>query len=146
MIQTVAVDFDGVIHAYSDGWRDGSIYDDPVPGAIAGIKQLQKRYAVFVFTSREVHPVVMWLRMHGIGATEEDVFYPITFWDSQTVVLVTQRKLPAVAYLDDRAVRFISWTSAVAQIEAAVTASAIAPRRHTVVVDLPDDEVDSDVS
>jgi len=29
---TIAVDFDGVIHQYSKGWEDGSIYDKPVKG------------------------------------------------------------------------------------------------------------------
>ena len=27
----VAFDFDGVIHRYSKGWQDGSIYDEPFP-------------------------------------------------------------------------------------------------------------------
>src|SRR5690606_42044179 len=45
-MKTVAVDFDGVIHAYSRGWQDGSIYDEPVPGAVDGLRQLMEQYAV----------------------------------------------------------------------------------------------------
>lgn len=43
--QTVAVDFDGVIHAYSKGWYDGTIYDPPVPGALEALRNLMERYA-----------------------------------------------------------------------------------------------------
>src|SRR3546814_17831472 len=35
---TVALDFDGVIHRYSKGWRGGVIHDPPMPGAIEDVK------------------------------------------------------------------------------------------------------------
>ncbi|WP_066360310.1 hypothetical protein [Herbidospora mongoliensis] len=110
---TIAVDFDGVIHAYSKGWADGTIYDPPIPGAIEGLQQLMVEHAVFIHTSRAARPVAEWLAEHGITAcVEEGIAAPLEFWNDRSQVLVTNRKLPAVAYLDDRAVRFTSWTAA----------------------------------
>ena len=34
----IAIDFDGVIHLNSKGFYDGTIYDNPVPGAVESIK------------------------------------------------------------------------------------------------------------
>ena len=110
MTETVAVDFDGVIHRYSRGWQDGTIYDGTMPGAIEGLKRLQRRYAVFVFTSREVEQVVPWLETFGLDAAADGPPYP-QFWNHQDQILVTNRKLPAVAYIDDRAVRFTTWAA-----------------------------------
>jgi len=112
--QTVAVDFDGVIHRYAKGWHDGTIYDEPMPGAIEGLHKLQERYAVFVFTSRDPERVAAWLVDHGIVSTwytgdpDAGNQHP-DFWNDQEMVLVTNRKLPAVAYVDDRAVPFTTW-------------------------------------
>ncbi len=50
--QTIAVDFDGVIHRYSRGWQDGSIYDPPVDGAVEALERLHHRYKVVIFTTR----------------------------------------------------------------------------------------------
>lgn len=114
MAQTVAVDFDGVIHAYSKGWQDGSIYDEPMPGAIEALHALMKSYAVFVHTTREPGPVCDWLDDHDIEAT---FLHPLPeFWNERGVVLVTNRKLPAIAYIDDRAIRFESWKQALADL------------------------------
>lgn len=108
MTGTIAIDFDGVIHRYSKGWHDGTIYDPPMPGAIDGIRRLQQRYAVYVFTSREIEQVVPWLDQHGVDCAPDGPPYPV-FWPYQDQVLVTNRKLPAVAYVDDRAVPFTTW-------------------------------------
>jgi len=58
-------------HRYSRGWQDGTIYDEPVPGAIAGLRRLQRRYAVDVFTSREVEQVVPWLQARGLDVAAD---------------------------------------------------------------------------
>jgi hypothetical protein len=118
-VQTVAIDFDGVIHRYGRGWQDGTIYDEPMPGAIEGLKRLQERYAVFVFTSREVEQVLPWLEGWGFDVAADGPPYP-RFWNDREQILVTNRKLPAVAYIDDRAVRFTDWASLDAQLAEAV--------------------------
>lgn len=108
---TIAVDFDGVIHAYSLGWCDGSIYDPPMPGAIEGLHQLLDQEAVFIHTTRDPAQVAEWLTAHGFTCRTE---HNGPFWNERGELLVTNRKLAAVAYLDDRAVRFTDWDQALA--------------------------------
>jgi hypothetical protein len=117
--KTVAVDFDGVIHRYGRGWQDGTIYDVPMAGAIDGLKRLQERYAVFVFTSREIEQVVPWLEGWGLDVAADGPPWP-AFWNSQDQILVTNRKLPAVAYVDDRGVRFVGWRDIETQLAALI--------------------------
>lgn len=108
-MQAVAVDFDGVIHRYSKGWQDGSIYDGLVPGAVEGIIALSERFAVFILTSRDIEQVVPWMQNNTVLDVAADGPPWPKFWISQEQILVTNRKLPAFAYLDDRAVRFVGW-------------------------------------
>jgi hypothetical protein len=110
---SLAVDFDGVIHRYSRGWQDGSIYDQPMDGAIDGLRALMDVEAVFVFTSREPDQVARWLAGYGFQVVADTGPAPGRhFWNQRGVLLVTNRKLPARAYLDDRAVPFTSWGQA----------------------------------
>ena len=100
-MKTVAIDFDGVIHAYSKGWQDGSIYDDLLLGAIVALSTLMQRYAVYVHTTRNPRQVARWIeRMSGHGiecTTRIDPLRPWRrrYWLEQGVLLVTNRKLPA---------------------------------------------------
>lgn len=110
---TIAVDFDGVIHAYTKGWHDGTIYDPPIPGAIEGLRTLMADNAVFIFTTRDVGQVAEWLLIRGFSTRTG---YDGPFWNERGVLLVTNRKLAATAYLDDRAVRFENWDQALADL------------------------------
>lgn len=133
---TIAVDFDGVIHAYTKGWQDGTIYDQPMPGALDGLRLLMEQDAVFVFTTREPEQVMPWLAEHGFDVTtdescerchgectHEDPCHAckgsglLTFWNQRGQLLVTNRKLAATQYLDDRAIRFTDWEQALAAIQ-----------------------------
>ena len=41
--QQLGIDFDGVIHKNSKGFNDGTIYDEPIEGAIDSIEYLNKQ-------------------------------------------------------------------------------------------------------
>ncbi len=95
---TVAVDFDGVLHSYVTPWsNEYTIPDPPVPGAIEWLQaMLAGGLDVVIFTTRGRTPagrdaVHLWLAKH---------------WPEAPQLQVTAEKPPALAYLDDRAIRF----------------------------------------
>ena len=105
--KTIAIDFDGVIHKYSKGWQNGRIYDEPVEGSLEAIfKLLEKDYRVVVFTTREfINEVKDWIimEMHKCKNLEGKTF--VNYKDFS----VTNIKPPAIAYIDDRGIRFTNW-------------------------------------
>lgn len=123
-MKTIAIDFDGVIHSYHKGWHDGTIYGHLVPGATEALRELQRTYAVYVHTSRNPTNVALWIADKTKLATVADgpvLRNTIKFWVDQETILVTDRKLPAVAYIDDRAIRFTYWERTLAEIGERVT-------------------------
>ena len=104
--KTIAIDFDGVIHKYSKGWQNGKIYDDPIEGALEAIVELvNKNYKVVVFTTREYTGAVReWIitKLHECKAVKGKSFDMKNFE-------VTNTKPPAIAYIDDRGIRFTNW-------------------------------------
>lgn len=113
-MSTIGIDFDGVIHAYSKGWHDGTIYDQPIPGALIALRNLMTEHAVFIFTSRNVTHVAAWMIERGFTCQSG---YTGKFWNTRGTLLVTNRKIPASVYLDDRAVRFTGdWEEATKEI------------------------------
>lgn len=49
----VAIDFDGVLHRYSDGWKDGQIYDQPVEGSRQALEAMKTAgWKIYIFSTR----------------------------------------------------------------------------------------------
>lgn len=120
---TIAVDFDKVIHAQSRGWQDGTVYDDPVPGALDGLRSLLADHLVFIFTCRDTAMTAAWLAGHGFAVSTDDSAFNHDHpwdgkvWDTRGVLLVTNRKLMANVYLDDKAIRFLDWDQALTDVK-----------------------------
>lgn len=113
---TIAIDFDGVVHAYGKGWKDGTIYDDFVKGSLFSLYLLMAKEPVFIFTTRSPRKVARWLERESGHQLECTTRLPRTwygrvkpFWNTKGLLLVTNRKLAARAYIDDRAVKFTTW-------------------------------------
>ena len=111
--RTIAVDFDGVIHAYSKGWHDGTAYDVPMESAAECLEKLLRDYQVFIFSAREPEDIQNWMATHLPQFVTQviPVDSEIKFWDTDNVIGITRLKLPAIVYIDDRAQRFVSWES-----------------------------------
>lgn len=85
--KTICVDFDGVLNEYN-GYEEGNL-GEPLSASKEFIRQLRKKYKVVILTSRPKEQVIDWLNNNSFPSME-----------------VTDRKIPAVAYIDDRAIQF----------------------------------------
>lgn len=103
---TVALDFDGVIHRYSQGWNGGTVYDPPMDGAVEAVKEIMAKEATFVFTARDPQQVCEALESWDLRCVADDPRNSRRFWNKKGVLLVTNHKYAARVYLDDRAAVF----------------------------------------
>lgn len=89
MAKTVCVDFNGVLDNY-DGWHGDPYSSSMAQGADLFLKRLNDLgYEVVILTSADTGIVTEWLEEWGL---------------SKYVKTVTNHKIPAFAYVDDRAI------------------------------------------
>jgi hypothetical protein len=103
----LCLDFDGVLHSYSSGWKGADVIPDaPVPGALEFIRAAQEHFHISIFSSRSGQQggrlaMFQWLRKH---ASEK--------WGEREAFLVLigvefpHEKPPAFVSIDDRAICF----------------------------------------
>lgn len=110
----LGIDFDGVIHNNDKGFHDGTIYGDPIEGTEEALKKLSNKYTLICYTAKAkpdrglvngktgTELVWEWLKKHKFD---------------KYISKVTSEKPRAVAYIDDKAVRFQNWNHCLEGLE-----------------------------
>ena len=108
--KAVCFDFDGVIHKYSKGWQDGSIYDEPNYEIINFIKELMYyKIPIFICSTRDKEQIKYWWDTTitpATGIVSKIIPDYTTFYTDNNYVGITNKKLAAQVYIDDRAYKY----------------------------------------
>lgn len=110
----LCVDFDGVVHSYTSGWKGAAVIPDPpVPGALRWLWEATDSFDVQIYSSRSKDPEARramryWMAAHSADefghdhpmacSKDDEAFaYPITFAYEKPAAFLT---------IDDRAICF----------------------------------------
>lgn len=97
-LQTLLVDFDGVLHNYTGWTGETDIPGGLIPGAEEALREYVQNYKVVVFSTRA---------QTRAGADAMDAFLRKELpEDISSKLQITDRKQPAVLCIDDRAFCF----------------------------------------
>ena len=108
--KNLAIDFDGVIHDNDKGYFDGTCYGEIIDGAHEAIVSLSEKFEIIIFTAKakSSRPLIN-------GKTGEQLVWE--WLESKKLAgyikEVTSEKPRAIAYIDDKAIRFDSWQKAI---------------------------------
>ena len=103
---TIAIDFDGVIHKNSKGFHDGTIYDEPVEGVKKGLEYLSKSYKLVIYSCKANPKRPLINDQTGI----ELIWGWLRKWNLHNFFSqVTYTKPNAKYYIDDKGIRFDNW-------------------------------------
>ena len=104
---TICLDMDGVVHLYSKGWHDGTLYDDVTPGFFMWATVARHHFKLVIYSSRSrdgVEQMRRWL------AFQHKVWVETEWSGGDTVSLddfeFAHEKPAAFLTIDDRCVLF----------------------------------------
>lgn len=89
MKKDICIDFDGVLNIYK-GYDENNL-GEMREGCEDFLKKLSEKYYLTILTSRDAKKVQKWIEDNSLA---------------QYIKQVTNTKIPAYLYIDDRAVRF----------------------------------------
>jgi hypothetical protein len=110
----LGIDFDGVIHKNSKGFFDGTIYDDPIEGTEEALKKLSDKYTLICYTAKAKPDRML---INGKTGTELVWEWLKKHKFDKYISKVTSEKPRAVAYIDDKAIKFNDWDSCFKDLE-----------------------------
>ena len=110
----LGVDFDKVIHKCSKGFYDGTVYDDPIEGTEEALKLLSSKYTLICYTAKAKPDRGL---VNGKTGTELVWEWLRKYKFDKYISKVTSEKPRAVAYIDDKAVRFTDWDSCIKNLK-----------------------------
>ena len=103
----VAFDFDGVIHKYSKGWQDGSIYDEVNADVLDIINTLMmNNIPCVIMSTRDPQQIKDWWNEQGFDIKTKVLDFNTVFYNDCDYLGITNRKIAAQLYIDDRAYRY----------------------------------------
>lgn len=116
----ICIDFDNTLFA----WADLDVIPEPLPHAVRAVKEIQEKgYQVFILTSRasrtwwEDHCRGTEMDPDDFGEVQMSIVYRAFMRAGIKDIRVTSEKIPALAYIDDRAIRFDGdWDAILRQI------------------------------
>lgn len=88
--KTILIDLDGVLNSYN-GVFNKDIIPKPKQGVEKFLKELSQHAKLYIFTTRKKSLVLKWLKTNDLDKYFTDI---------------TNKKLPAYLYIDDRAICF----------------------------------------
>ncbi len=97
------IDLDKTIHKYSQGYKDGTVYDEPYIGAKEVIDYLRRNgYEIVIFTTRASKE-----NAKELGGDHKDQINQVADWLDKNGIYydrITAEKLAADFYIDDKAI------------------------------------------
>lgn len=116
--QILCLDFDGVCHSYTSGWKGATaIPDPPVPGLFEFLEKMEPHFEIHVFSSRSNQPggidaMRQWFKRHGME------FYKL----HEPPAIISRLHFPegkpsALITIDDRALTFTGIWPALEQLK-----------------------------
>ena len=104
----LCIDFDGVIHSYSSGWKGADVVSDPpVPGALKWLRKAAEWWNVQIYSSRTsqvggINAMRLWLlnfAIHEFGDKDSADYF-------MGLIGFPEQKPSAFLTIDDRAICF----------------------------------------